>query len=47
MLVILVNRAVDPKRTIRKQKWRAKEGERHEGSPPPQKKNTCIIIILL
>jgi hypothetical protein len=39
MLVIPVNRVVDPKRKIRK-KWRTEEEERHKGSltSPPHKK---------
>jgi hypothetical protein len=36
MLVIPVNKAVDPKRIIGK-KWRAKEEETHKGSLTPQK----------
>jgi hypothetical protein len=31
LLVILVNKVVDPKRIIRK-KWQAEEEERHKGS---------------
>jgi hypothetical protein len=34
LLVILVNKVVDPKRIIGK-KWRAKEEERHKGSLTP------------
>jgi hypothetical protein len=39
LLVIMVNKAVDQKRIIRK-KWRVEEEERHKGSltPPPKKK---------
>jgi hypothetical protein len=36
LLVIPVNKVVDPKKNNRK-KWRAKEEERHKGSLTPQK----------
>jgi hypothetical protein len=36
MLVILVNKVVDPKRIIGK-KWRVEEEERHKGSLTPKK----------
>jgi hypothetical protein len=44
MLVILVNRVVDPKRIIVKN-WRAEEEERHKGllTPPPPKKKSDIL----
>jgi hypothetical protein len=43
LLVILVNKVVDPKRILGK-KWRAKEEERHKGSLT--KKKTFLRIVL-
>jgi hypothetical protein len=39
ILVILVNKVVDPKRIIGK-KWSAVEEERHKGSLTPKKSNS-------
>jgi hypothetical protein len=44
MLVISVDKVVDPKRIIRK---RAKEEDRHKGllTPPPQKKSSELAVL--